>query len=296
MHRSWPHRKRTWIREHGVVRLLALFILLLCFYAPHEGAQSEGEQRTGVADSEEQRGGDAPHPVTVDAGRMWLERIDAAERVPHSYSEITQTTTTSSGSERTLKARSWTSDNNDISLTAYISPARVRGDKILIRDGGDNIWYYMHRRDVTRHFVGHTRRQKAMGSDFSYQDLAYGNMAEDYTAKVLGFEPLDSEECVKLHCVPTEHGPSYDHLIIWASTADHLTRRIEYYDDRDLLKTLYISEFRMIENRKTPMQMNMINHEEGSNTVMITETITFSTIPDPRIFTKSALSREIGRP
>ena len=228
-----------------------------------------------------------------DEGELWLERIDKAERVPYSVGVVKQIITTSGGSERTLTMKAWTGDNGDVSLMAYSAPSRVMGDKILLRDGGDNIWYYMQRRDVTRHFVGHSRRQSAMGSDFSYEDLAQGDLTEDYRADVLGTEDVDGIPCVKLRCVPTENGPSYDHLILWAGKEDHLTRKIEYYDEDAHIKTLYLTDFRIIDGRKVAMKLDMVNHQDGSHTAMMYETLSFKDEPDPEIFTKQALTREL---
>jgi hypothetical protein len=176
---------------------------------------------------------------------------------------------------------------------AYADPARVAGDKILQVEGGDDFWYYMKRRDVTRHFAGHNRRQSAMGSDFSYEDMATGDLTEDYTAEVLGFEELDGIETVKLRCIPTESGPSYDHLVLWASVEDHLSRKIEYYDEEHHLKTLHLTDFQVIEDRKVAMKLEMVNHREGSKTLLETIEITFAEEPDPSLFTQAALSRRI---
>jgi hypothetical protein len=176
---------------------------------------------------------------------------------------------------------------------AYVDSPRVAGDKILQLDGGDSFWYYMKRRDVTRHFAGHNRKQSAMGSDFSYEDMATGDLTEDYTAEALGIEQVDGHEVVKLRCVPTESGPSYDHLVLWAGTEDHLTRKIEYYDEERHLKTLFLSDFEVVEGRKVAMRLEMVNHREGSNTVIETAEITFAEHPDPTLFTKAALSAHI---
>jgi len=226
-------------------------------------------------------------------GAAWLERIDAAERVPYSYGVLKQTITTSGGSERTLTMKAWSAENGDLSLMVYTDPPRVRGDKILLRNGGDDIWYYMQRRDVTRHYAGHTRRQSAMGSDFSYEDLFQGSMTEDYTAEFQGFEEIEGIECVRLKLVPTESGPSYDHLILWAGRDDTLSRKIEYYDEDGLLKTLLISEFREVEGRRIGFRMEMKNNREGSRTLMVFDSITFAGEPEAWIFTKEALTREI---
>jgi hypothetical protein len=228
-----------------------------------------------------------------DDGATWLGRIDAAERVPYSYGVLRQTITTSGGSERTFTIRMWSAEGGDVSLMAYVEPRRVEGDRILQLDGGDEFWYYMKRRDVTRHFAGHNRKQSAMGSDFSYEDLAMGDLAEDYTAEVMGFEEVDGEEMVKLRCAPTESGPSYDHLVLWAGVNDHLTRKIEYYDEEQHLKTLFLSDFRTIEGRKLALRWEMVNDRQGSRTVFETLEITFAQRPDPSLFTQAALSRRL---
>ncbi len=226
-------------------------------------------------------------------GASWLKLIDEAERIPHATGIIEQTITTSGGSERTLTMRFWSAEEGELSLMAYTAPARVKGDKILQRDDGDNIWYYMKRRDVTRHFVGTARRQSAMGSDFSYEDLGSGDMTEDYTAELLGDETLDDVPCVKLKCTPTESGPSYEHIIVWVGVEDYLPRKIDYYDDDGHLKTLTLSDFQTIEGRKLAMRMEMVNVREGSRTQMVQQSISFKDEPEPSLFTKEALSREI---
>ncbi len=225
-----------------------------------------------------------------DEGYLWLERMDKAEKVQHSFGNMRQVITTSSGSERVLEMDIWTDEFGDLTLMEYTNPARVKGDKILHRDGGDNIWYYMNRRDVTRHFTGHKRRESAMGSDFSYEDLSQGDMVEDYTAEVLFKDKVEGVECVKLKCVPTESGPSYEFLYVWTSLEDHMSRLIEYYDEDGLIKTLYIRDYKRVEDRKTAMVMEMVNNREGSRTVMEYLSISYRDDPGASLFTIEALS------
>gem|GEM_PF-117357 len=231
--------------------------------------------------------------VAQETAEEWVSRIENAERVEHSYGVMRQTITTSTGAERTFTIRSWSAQEGDVALMAYMEPARVAGDKILQLNGGDDIWYYMKRRDLTRHFAGHTRRQSAQGSDFSYEDMASGDFSEDYTAELLGYEQLEGVRCVKLKCTPTPSGPSYDHLILWADTEKALTRRIEYYDEGAHLKTLYITDFKEIEGRTVAMKLEMVNHQKNSRTLIETVEVTFSREPDPSLFTKAALTRPI---
>lgn len=231
--------------------------------------------------------------LAQESGASWLKRIDDAERIQHSYGILEQTINTSSGGIRTFQMRSWSDENGDVTLMEYTSPVRVKGDKILQRDGGDNIWYYMNRQDVTRHYTGHARRQSANGSDFSYEDMATGKMTEDYKAELLPGESIEEISCVKLKLTPTETGPSYDYLVLWAGSQDALTRKIDYYEDGNLLKTLLISDFREVEGRVYAFRMVMSNHLEGSNTTITYKDLTFSKKPESWIFTKEALSRQI---
>jgi len=132
-----------------------------------------------------------------------------------------------------------------------------------------------------------------MGSDFSYEDLATGDLTEDYTAELRGQSELDGTRCVKLLAVPTPSGPSYDSLYIWASVDDLLSRRIEYFEDNEHIKTLFLTDFRVVDDRKTPFKMEMVNHRDGSRTLMETVEVTFTDEPDPSLFTEAALTRRI---
>ncbi len=228
-----------------------------------------------------------------DLATQWLGWIDNVESVDHMEGVVKTTITTSSGAERTLTAKMWSAQGGDVSLMAYTDPPRVAGDKILQRDNGDNIWYYMKRRDVTRHFSGHTRRQKAMGSDFSYEDMASGDLKEDYTAEFIGEEMTQKTKCAKLKLKPTESGPSYDHLILWVALEDTLTRQIEYYDKNGLLKTLTLSDIKLIDGKKIPCKMLMDNQAENSRTLMEYESISFKVNPPEWYFGQDALTRDI---
>ncbi|MBD3236465.1 MAG: outer membrane lipoprotein-sorting protein [Candidatus Eisenbacteria bacterium] len=281
-------------RRHIAAPLLGVALFgaaawLFCPSAEGTPAATAADPSPDAADTESLAAADSL------SGNDWLARIDEAEDVPASYGTFRQTITTSGGSQRTLAARSWSISSGDISLLVYTAPPRVAGDKILLRKGGDQIWYYMERRDVTRHFVGSARRQSAMGSDFSYEDLATGDLTEDYTAELLGFEELDGVGCIKLECRPTESGPSYERLLLWAGRDDHLTRRIDYFDEQGRIKTLRLGDFQVIEGRRWGMRLVMTNHREGSQTKIVQEEITFDVDPDPQLFTQSALARDLSR-
>ena len=220
-----------------------------------------------------------------------IRRIDAAERVQSSHGTMRQVITTSGGDERSLEMEAWSRDRNDKQLMVYLAPRRVAGDKILMLDEGDDIWFYTPRTDRVRHLASHARRQKVQGSDFAYEDMAGGSIEEDYTFSLIGAEAVDGTPCHKLELVPTASGPHYSRLILWAGQEHYLTRRIDYYEDDRLLKTLTTGDVRQIDGHWWAMRLVMENLEEGGRTIMETLEMEFDVDLPDELFTAGGLKR-----
>lgn len=111
-----------------------------------------------------------------------LKRADLVEGYRSNYSEMKQTITTSSGSKRTMVIRGWAVNNGDKQLSLYLSPADVKGQKILMTNDGDTIWMYNPETRRTRKLGSHMKKKKVMGSDFTYEDQAGGNFQRNTAA------------------------------------------------------------------------------------------------------------------
>lgn len=220
-----------------------------------------------------------------------VRKIDANERTPSSYSAGRQIITTSSGSKRTLDVEFYSVGQNEKTLTVYTGPARVKGDKILMLHDGDDIWYYTPKTDRVRHLASHARRQRVQGSEFSYEDMISGNLEDDYTSRLLGKEELDGAECYKLESVPTESGPSYSKIIVWAEVDRFVTRRIDYYEDGSLLKRLTPTDIREVEGHYLPFRLDMENLRDGGETVFEFDKMEVGVKLDDRLFTTTNLKR-----
>jgi outer membrane lipoprotein-sorting protein len=232
------------------------------------------------------RGQDAAQDV-VDI----IRRIDANEQTPSSYSEGRQIITTSSGKTRSLEVEFYSVGQNEKTLTVYTGPARVKGDKILMLNDGDDIWFYTPKTDRVRHLASHARRQRVQGSEFSYEDMISGNLEEDYTHTLLGREEVDGAECYKIESIPTESGPSYSKIIVWAEVARYVTRRIDYYEDETLLKRLIPSDIREVNGHYLPFRLAMTNLRDGGKTVFEFERMDVGVDHDDRLFTTTSLKR-----
>ena len=223
--------------------------------------------------------------------RQIIKKIDDTERVASSEGVVKQTIITSGGKKRTLEMKSYSRDKNDKQLMVYTSPKRVKGDKILMLNDGDDIWFYTPKTDRVRHLASHARRQKVQGTDFAYEDMSGGSIEEDYTYTLLGEEKVDGTACYKLELIPTESGPHYSKLILWANKDKFLTSQIDYYEDDELLKRLKCYDVEMIDGHWYAMKMVMTNIKEGGETVMETVEVKFDLELADDIFTTGNLQR-----
>ncbi len=220
-----------------------------------------------------------------------INRIDATERVASSESIAKQIITTTGGKKRTLGMQVFTKDMNDKQLMIYTSPKRVKGDKILMLNDGDDIWFYTPKTDRVRHLASHAKRQKVQGSDFAYEDMSGGKIEEDYTYTLMGAEKVAGQPCYKFELIPTESGPHYSKLILWADKEKFLTLKLDYYEDDELLKRLDCYDVKLNNGHWYAMKLVMTNLKEGGQTVMETLEIKFDIEIADRVFTTKNLKR-----
>ena len=220
-----------------------------------------------------------------------IYKIDETERVNSSEGTAKQIIITSGGKKRSLEMKSFSKNKNEKQLIIYTAPSRVKGDKILMLNEGDDIWFYTPKTDRIRHLASHAKRQKVQGSDFSYEDMAGGSIEEDYTYKLLGEEKVAGRKCFKFELIPTETGPHYSKLILWADKTIFITRRIDYYEKGELIKRFQSEKIQKIDNRWYAKKITMTNIKEGGETVIETVTIKFDINIDDKIFTTNNLKR-----
>lgn len=220
-----------------------------------------------------------------------IKKVDENEKYNSTKSEASQIITTSGGSKRTLSMKVYTKDRNDKQLTVYTGPARVKGDKILMLEDGDEIWFYTPKTDRVRHLASHAKRQSVQGSDFSYEDMASGNLEDDYTHKLIGEEEFNDSECYKIESVPTESGPSYSKVIIWVEKERYLTYRIDYHENDILLKRLICSDYEKLEDKWYPKKLFMKNLQDGGETIIKTNKIEINIDLSDKLFTTNYLKR-----
>ncbi len=222
-----------------------------------------------------------------------LKKTDDVEGFKSNFSEAQQIITTSSGQKRTLVMRGWSINNGEKQLSEYLSPADIKGQKILMTGDGDNIWMFNPETRRTRKLGSHMRKKKVMGSDFTYEDHAGGKLIEKYTGNVLREEEEGGARCHVVELKPTPKGPSYDKIIAWIGKEDFVSRRVDFYQDEaeEPFKRLILEDIRKVGKKIAAHKMTMTNLEDMTETINIITRIQFGAdIPDS-IFESRNLER-----
>lgn len=227
----------------------------------------------------------------LSAGEI-IKKVDQVAKVPVSKGVMAQTITTTGGAKRTLVMEAYSKDGTDKQLSKYIEPARVKGEAILMLNDGNDIWYYSPRTDRVRKIASNSKKKKVMGSDFSYEDMASGEMAKKYTSKLIGEEKEQGKSCYVLEMIPAPEGPSYSKIKVWVDKSTFVAIRVDYWDgEKKPFKRLIVSDVKEIEGRVTPMNYTMTNLKEGSETVMEVKEMTYKVDLKDSLFTVRNLKK-----
>ena len=231
--------------------------------------------------------------ASLTAGDI-LKKVDEVEKYDNFTSEMTQVITTSDDNKRTLKITGWATNTGDKQLSEYTYPKRVAGVKILMLNDGDDIWSFSPRTRRTRHLASHAKKQKVMGSDFTYEDMGGGKMSEKYSGIVLKEETYEDVLCYVLDLTPTPKGPSYDKIIAWVGKNDFAARKVDFYQDGGTtpFKTLYLKDIQKIDGHLIAMEMTMKNNEDGGVTYNKITKADFNSAISDKKFNSETLDRK----
>ncbi|MFC1610994.1 outer membrane lipoprotein-sorting protein [Myxococcota bacterium] len=222
-----------------------------------------------------------------------LAKCDGAEGFENNFAEMRQIITTTGGEKRTLVLRAWAVNNGEKQLAEYLTPADIKGQKILMTDFGDNIWMFNPVTRRTRKLGSHMRKKKVMGSDFTYEDQAGGRISQKYTGDVRGTEQMSGVPAWVVELEPTPEGPSYDKIVAWIGKADYMIRRVDYYQDGDSqpFKRLIAEDIRTVGGKRVPFKMTMTNLEDRTETVNEIVSIRFDAKVPASIFESRNLEK-----
>ncbi len=215
-----------------------------------------------------------------------LMKVDSVSRTPQSQGLLEETILTTSGNKRTFKIRYYSKNGNNKQLMVYLYPKPVEGTSFLMVE--DNIWAYFPETGRIRKIASHAKRQKMMGSDFTYEDMEI----ENYSEKFRPGEVSEERDYYLLTLYPKKgEDISYAKLVLKIDKKTFVPVKVDFFrkGDEKPYKTLFQENIKDIEGIPTPMKITMVNNETGTRTEMVMEEITYNVHLEDNLFSVERL-------
>jgi hypothetical protein len=145
-------------------------------------------------------------------------------------------------------------DDLDKILVRFLAPRDVENTTLLTweaKDGNDDQWLYLLATKKPKRIAASGKKNRFMGTDFTYEDLRPEDLAVNRYALV-GRESVDGQECFVIEATPaTERqaaDTAYSKRRIWVRSDSYAVSKREYYDRHGRLEK--VETFRKLANVK----------------------------------------------
>lgn len=171
--------------------------------------------------------------------------------------------------QRSIGLKTWLK-TREICLILIVSPTKEKGQAFLKR--GDNMWSWQPVIERTVKIAASAAGTSWQGSDFTVDDmLNSSSFLSDFSHELSGEEEVNGDLCYKLLLTP--HPESiilWSKVIVWISKTSFVERKIEYYDEDDVLIRTYFSDnIKKIKEHYVPLHLEVIPADkEGHKTVV----------------------------
>ena len=228
-------------------------------------------------------------------GRDVMVRVDERPNGDNRSAILTMTLEDSRGSRRVREMRSRSMDEGrDVrTLMVFLQPGDVRGTAFLSYDyheldKEDDKWLWMPALRRIRRISGAARRERFMGSDFSYDDMGKRHVDQD-THILEGVEELDGLACWVVLSRSVEEDPAYEKVRYWVRKDADLVVKAEYYDRDGLLKVFRVLKAEKVQGFWTVLHSEMNDTVRRHRTIMENRETSYDTDMDPEIFSPARL-------
>lgn len=199
--------------------------------------------------------------------------------------------------ERSLLSYSLDLGKDRKSIMFFRSPADVKGTGFLSwqyddPDKDDDRWLYLPAMKKVRRISGASaKKEKFMGSDFTYDDMGGRHVDEDEHL-LTGEENVEGITCWVVESVPRDEDASYSKKVSWIRKDALIPVKVEFYDRMGALnKTLKASGISREGNYWTTRSLEMTSHQRNHKTLIQIERIEYDLDMDESMFTVPALER-----
>jgi len=154
---------------------------------------------------------------------------------------------------------------NDFRLIRFQAPAEVKGVSFLSR-GANEMYIFMPDFGKVRRIASHTKTESFMGSDFTYDDMGSGKLADKYDAKIVKKEG----DLTTLELTPKKGEDSdVKRRVMVVDTRYNVTVKGESYDaSGKLVKETTQEDVKKASGYWLSHRITAKNLKEGSSTVL----------------------------
>jgi predicted RND superfamily exporter protein len=229
------------------------------------------------------------------------QRVNAVDDGQHVSSQLSMLLTDSRGKERrreTLSYRKYFGDDKK-TVFFYKSPANVKDTAFLTfdyaaTDQEDDQWLYLPALRKVRRISASDRGDYFMGTDFTYEDIKQNGHISiaDYQLQRL---PDDDGKLVvkaipKTAAIAQELG--YGEVTFYIDPQNWIVVKSDYLDIKQVpLKTVQVTDIRMIDGIWTRHQLLAENHISGHRSLFIFSAVDYQQDVADHLFTQNTLRR-----
>ncbi len=172
--------------------------------------------------------------------------------------------------------RSWSklkeNGKDSMALTQFIKPLDIQNSSFLMLQNGKkdtDMWVYLPALGKSRRITSTSKKSSFFGTDFSYADIELVN-PEKFNHILLKAEKSHYIVESVINKPSTKEELGYNKKISWINATTFLEEKIEYYVDKNLIKTQVITIPTNIDSKNNKwigLQRVMTNNKTGSKTM-----------------------------
>jgi len=163
-----------------------------------------------------------------------------------------------------IEGYSMEKDGKSYSLSIYTAPRRMKGTANLMIE--DDLWVRFGSTGRTRKLSSSAKKNSAGGSDFSYADMGEGDQgfADKYSAKMLGNETVEEQECYKIELDAASPSAPYEKMVVYISKGSYHYIMIDYFENEANIKSMTFYDYRTVKGTDYPFRYKMESHTTPS--------------------------------
>ncbi|MCX7725274.1 MAG: outer membrane lipoprotein-sorting protein [Chitinispirillaceae bacterium] len=221
-----------------------------------------------------------------------LNKMEENENPQTSKMTMIMTVVDPDGREMVSELISYSADKGDKGLMEYVSPARIKGMKILTLNKGKDIWFYSPRTGRVRKIASGQRKESVNNSDFSFEDLSTSDTREDYEAKLLSDRKIEEIDCYSIEMIPKKKDLSYSKIVFFVDKNTYVPREVHFFDESGTIcKKMFMKN--IVKNGKywNAEKIEMHNLIKGSKTILKISKVEYDIELDKELFSERNLKR-----